>query len=243
MLACALGLACLGQPACLQPFVDLALPGMRHGDTVDLVALAPGAALHEVVAIALGLIGLHVLTPLTRALAGTLLLVGGSLGMGLFDVAVLAVRTPAMPVMVDSPQSLEYLAFGLVLAAWVQARGPSNAPVGRAEPLQRGQRHGALRDCATALHERTVLEVVVLPHCFSCARARNLAAEVAAHYPALEVRVVDLGQPGVHVPRGVVAVPAYVLDGHVLFTGNPTPEALTAALSLLRGGTNDDHGE
>jgi hypothetical protein len=88
-----------------------------------------------------------------------------------------------------------------------------------------------------------VLEVVMVPLCFSCAQARNLTAEVAAPYPALDVRVVDLGQPGVRVPRGIVAVPVSVLDGHVLFTGHPTPEALTVALSLLRAGTNDDHGE
>ena len=141
-----------------------------------------------------------------------------------------------MPVTVDSLQSLESLAFGLVLTAWMQARGPSSAPVGQVAPLQRGRRHGAPHECAPARHERTVLEGVVVPLCFSCARARNLAAEVAARYPALDVRVVDLGQPGVRVPRGIVAVPAYVL------TGNPTPGALTVALSLLRAGTNDDHG-
>ena len=47
---------------------------------------------------------------------------------------------------------------------------------------------------------------------------------------ALDVRIVDLDMPDAQAPAGIVAIPAYVLDGRLLFTGNPTPWALFAAL-------------
>jgi Thioredoxin domain len=81
------------------------------------------------------------------------------------------------------------------------------------------------------LERGLVLEVVVVPHCLSCARARSLAATIAMRYPTLDVRVVDLAQPDVVAPPGIVAVPAYVLNGRVMFTGNPTPDALATVQS------------
>jgi hypothetical protein len=45
------------------------------------------------------------------------------------------------------------------------------------------------------------------------------------------VRVVDLAQPAVVAPPGIVAVPAYVLIGRVMFTGNPTPDALATVFT------------
>jgi hypothetical protein len=49
-------------------------------------------------------------------------------------------------------------------------------------------------------------------------------------FPGLTVRVVDLERSTAPLPSGVVAVPAYVLDGQLLFTGNPTTEALHQAI-------------
>ena len=90
MLACALGLAGLGQPTCLRPFLDLAVPALPHAPrvgAVNLLALACGAAVHLAVASALGLVGMRALASLTWSLAGPLWLIGGSLGMALFDLA------------------------------------------------------------------------------------------------------------------------------------------------------------
>ena len=245
MLACALGLAGLGQPTCLRPFLDLTVPALPHAPhigAVNLLALACGTAVHLAVAIALGLVGMRTLASLTWSLAGPLWLIGGSLGMALFDLA------GRVPVMVDSPQSLEYLVVGLVFAAWAPARGPSRAPLRGVEagphaPRDRHARspkapHHAARHPSTAPTARAVLEVVVAPHCFGCARAQALVAVMAARFPAVEVRVVDLAEPGVTAPPGIVAVPAYVLDGRLLFTGNPTPDALAAA--LLRATAPDE---
>jgi hypothetical protein len=212
MLACALGLAGLGQPACLRPFLDLAVPVLPHAPrvgAVNLLALARGAAVHLAVASALGLVGMRALAALPWSLAGPLWLIGGSLGIALFDLA------GRVPVMVDSPQSLEYLVVGLVLATWAPAGGPSRAPVSGVEagphaPRDRHARspqgpHHAARHPSAAPTARAVLEVVLAPHCFGCVRAQALVAVMAARFPAVEVRVVDLAQPGVTAPPGATA--------------------------------------
>ena len=244
MLACALGLAGLGWSECLQPYLALsvsAVPGVSHSVTAGLAVLGPGAALHETVAITLGLLGAWSLAPLARSLAGTISLIGGGLSMALLDAVVLAVRVPGRPLMADTVRALEYVVFGLVLATCTLVPGLSGAPFRRiALPWRlRGDRvagppvtlHRAECRPAAAGSRPLTLEVVVVPHCLSCARARSLAAMVATRYPTLDVRVVDLAQPGVVAPPGIVAVPAYVLNGRVMFTGNPSPDALATALS------------
>ncbi|MCA1598887.1 MAG: hypothetical protein LC769_07680 [Chloroflexi bacterium] len=243
MLACAVGLAGLGQPDCVRPILALALPapsGTPPHPATGLLALAPGALLHEGVAMTLGLLVAWIVAPLMRPLAMLVALVGGAASMAALDAAVLAARAPAHMLMLDGPQSLEYLVFGLVLAicmvtgdtagalvrrsvaAALSERERPAAPVARAAPSGGGQ--------AAHVHPPTVLEIVITPHCFGCARARTLAATIAAHDPALDVRVVDLSEPDVQAPPGLVAVPSYVLNGRILFIGNPTQATLAAAL-------------
>ena len=249
MLACAVGLAGLGQPDCVRPILALALPapsGMPPHPVTGLLALAPGALLHEGVAVTLGLLVAWIVAPLMRPLTVLIALIGGAASMAAFDAAVLAARAPAHMLMLDSPQSLEYLVFGLVLAicmvtgdtagalvrrgvaAALSERERPAAPVARAAPSGGGQ--------AAHVHPPAVLEIVITPHCFGCARARTLAATIAAHDPALDVRVVDLSEPGAQAPPGLVAVPSYVLNGRILFVGNPTQAAMAAALRTADGG-------
>jgi len=243
MLACAVGLAGLGQTSCMRPILALALPspsGMSPYPSTGLLALGPGVILHEVVAMTLGILVAWTVAPLMRPLAMLVALVGGAASMAALDAAVLAARAPAHLLMLDSPQSLEYLVFGLVLAICTVTgdtagalvrRGMTTAPLGRkrlAAPISRVAPSGGGQ--AAHVHPPAVLEIVVTPHCFGCARARTLAAAIAAHDPSLDVRVVDLSEPGVQAPPGLVAVPSYVLNGRILFIGNPTQEALAAAL-------------
>lgn len=70
-----------------------------------------------------------------------------------------------------------------------------------------------------------VLEIVVTPDCFGCEEASRLAALLRREFPALEVELHILG-PGVSVPPGVVATPTYLLDGQLIFLGNPRQAAL-----------------
>ncbi len=76
---------------------------------------------------------------------------------------------------------------------------------------------------------RPRLEVYVSSHCGGCGEAVRLAREAAARFPTMDVRLVDLDDGGA-APDAVVAVPTYVMDGRVVWLGNPAPEELYARL-------------
>ena len=67
-----------------------------------------------------------------------------------------------------------------------------------------------------------VLDIYVAPACAGCETARRLAVALRAlALPDVEVRLIDLSEPGVVRPPAVFAVPTYLLDGRVLSLGNP----------------------
>jgi hypothetical protein len=79
---------------------------------------------------------------------------------------------------------------------------------------------------------RRILEIYVAPNCFGCETARDVARMVRAlGWPDLEVRVLDLSEPGVSPPPAVFAVPTYVLDGRVISLGNPEQDWLLDQLT------------
>ena len=75
----------------------------------------------------------------------------------------------------------------------------------------------------------TKLEIYVTDHCWSCEESRRLAAEVRASMRDVEVELVDLNSE--RRPSHVFAAPTYVLDGKVIFLGNPHWEALQQKLT------------
>ena len=77
------------------------------------------------------------------------------------------------------------------------------------------------------------LDVYVAEHCFGCQEARRLASEMAARFAALSVHVVDLERAPDERPESLVAVPAYVLGGHVIALGNPRQTDLFTCLQRL----------
>ena len=67
-----------------------------------------------------------------------------------------------------------------------------------------------------------VLDIYVAPACTGSETARRLAVALRAlALPDVEVRLIDLSEPGVVRPPAVFAVPTYLLDGRVLSLGNP----------------------
>ncbi len=75
------------------------------------------------------------------------------------------------------------------------------------------------------------LEIYVEAGCSTCERARELADQVARHYPKLAVDVVDISDTDREVPEAVFAVPTYVFNGAVISLGNPSYEELTEKLN------------
>ncbi|MBA3532456.1 MAG: hypothetical protein H0T73_11085 [Ardenticatenales bacterium] len=70
---------------------------------------------------------------------------------------------------------------------------------------------------------RPRLELFVTADCPSCQTARQVAAQVAAHFPMLvEVHVIDLDLPGTVIPSEVFASPTFRLNGRIISLGTPT---------------------
>ncbi len=76
------------------------------------------------------------------------------------------------------------------------------------------------------------LEIYITNQCTNCVEAL-LIAERARGIAGLEVAVIDLDQPGQHVPPRVVAVPTYLLDGRIVSLGNPKREEFLGELRQL----------
>ena len=70
----------------------------------------------------------------------------------------------------------------------------------------------------------TELAIYVSDDCWSCAESRRIAAEVADEFPEVDVLLIDMESGP--LPAAVFAAPTYLLDGRVLFLGNPRREEL-----------------
>ncbi len=65
------------------------------------------------------------------------------------------------------------------------------------------------------------LEAYIADCCYGCDETRKLMSQLSAQFPELDVVVINLAEPGVKPPAAVFAVPTYLLDGKVLWMGNP----------------------
>jgi hypothetical protein len=75
---------------------------------------------------------------------------------------------------------------------------------------------------------KPILHVYIADDCWSCQETRRIAAEAARQFPHLQIELRDMGQTR---PDDVFAVPTYVLNGRVIFLGNPTREELNQKLA------------
>jgi hypothetical protein len=73
------------------------------------------------------------------------------------------------------------------------------------------------------------LQVVVSDECWTCAEARRVVADVADRFPDVTVELVDMQSN--ERPDAVFAVPTYLLNGRVIFLGNPTRLELSQKLA------------
>ena len=70
----------------------------------------------------------------------------------------------------------------------------------------------------------SVLRIFVREDCSGCGEARRIAVWVEQDFPQLRVELIDIADPQVLVPDAVFATPTYMLNGHVVSMGNPSPE-------------------
>ncbi|MEE9277935.1 MAG: hypothetical protein V3V06_05950 [Dehalococcoidia bacterium] len=73
------------------------------------------------------------------------------------------------------------------------------------------------------------LDIYVDDQCGGCETAESLAGEVREWFPALRVILHRLA-PGQPLPAGVVAVPAYLLEGDLIQYGTPERQQIGRAV-------------
>ena len=64
-----------------------------------------------------------------------------------------------------------------------------------------------------------------------------MAQMISSVFPALHVQIIDVEEPGVQIPAAVFAIPTYLLNGKLLWLGNPhREEAIQHIHNLLEAG-------
>ncbi len=77
------------------------------------------------------------------------------------------------------------------------------------------------------------LEIYVADCCYGCTEARALADSISTRFPGLQVEVISLAAPGTERPASVFAVPTYLLNGELLWLGNPRREDAIAEIQSI----------
>jgi hypothetical protein len=76
------------------------------------------------------------------------------------------------------------------------------------------------------------IDVYIEDSCWACAESRRIVAEVAPQFPDVDFELCGLEDS--RRPSAVFATPTYVLDGRVIYMGNPTREELIQKLQEIR---------
>lgn len=72
------------------------------------------------------------------------------------------------------------------------------------------------------------LQIYISEDCWSCEETHRIVADIAPQFPTVAVEMIDTAETP--LPESVFAVPTYVLDGRVIFLGNPTRDELSYKL-------------
>ncbi|MCA9926544.1 MAG: thioredoxin family protein [Anaerolineales bacterium] len=76
------------------------------------------------------------------------------------------------------------------------------------------------------------LQVYISADCWSCEETERIVTDVAARLPEVEVELVDMATH--EKPDNVFAIPTYLINGRVVFLGNPTREELYQKLQAIQ---------
>jgi hypothetical protein len=72
------------------------------------------------------------------------------------------------------------------------------------------------------------LQVYVTDDCWTCEEAYRVVADVRPLFPEVEVELINVNDQ--MCPAFVFAVPTYLLNGRIIFLGNPTRQELSQTL-------------
>lgn len=91
--------------------------------------------------------------------------------------------------------------------------------------------HVSINSRAESNREGLNLRIYVARHCLTSPEAVRLAEEVRQRFAKVHVEVIDLDEEGGRNADNICSVPAYVLDGKILYRGNPTDEDLFCSVA------------
>jgi hypothetical protein len=76
------------------------------------------------------------------------------------------------------------------------------------------------------------LDVYITEECWACAEARRIVADLSPQFPEVGIELRDLSDE--RKPSSVFATPTYILDGRMIFLGNPTRHELSQKLNIAQ---------
>jgi len=83
------------------------------------------------------------------------------------------------------------------------------------------------------------LEAYISDDCYGCGEARAIAEEISTRFPNLEVQIISLDAPEAQRPSAVFAVPTFLLNGELLWLGNPRRQDAVQQIADLLKKAND----
>ena len=83
------------------------------------------------------------------------------------------------------------------------------------------------------------LEAYISDDCYGCGEARAIAEELSAQFPDVQVEIISLDTPDSEHPPAVFAVPTFLLNGELLWLGNPRREDAVQQIADLLQGPHD----
>jgi predicted thioredoxin/glutaredoxin len=77
------------------------------------------------------------------------------------------------------------------------------------------------------------LDIIVGARCPICQENLKSLEELRRLLPNVQIQVVDIDAPGARVPKNVIAIPTFLLNGSVVATGNANVQELKQFVDSL----------
>ncbi|MEZ4658491.1 MAG: hypothetical protein R2911_13035 [Caldilineaceae bacterium] len=98
-----------------------------------------------------------------------------------------------------------------------------------------------VQDAAVCEREADIrVEIYVAAHCPICAYSYEIADFIRAHFPAVALRIINIGATDEPIPEAVFATPTYVLNDRIWSLGNPSPAQVREKLCALLNETGQE---
>ncbi len=78
-----------------------------------------------------------------------------------------------------------------------------------------------------------IMQVVIADDCPMCVFSEDVVGFARRTYPNLKIDLLNLSNPDTICPENIFATPTYLLNGQIIFLGNPSFEELGDCLESV----------